>query len=165
MNRKTNRSKRYDKPSALRLVTIITLCLLFCAALFYLQNQPHETLPPNHALNKPHVHFEFYHVLKNAKEQTQDSAKIASEPPTSPPHTNTPYIVQVAAVKNFNDADEIKAELALLGFELQIQKATIRGQTWYRLFIGPVETQQHAIRLHKKLARHHIKSLVRKAKF
>lgn len=48
------------------------------------------------------------------------------------------YALQVGAFRTEPEADRLRAELALLGFEARIQKATIDDKdTWFRVRIGP----------------------------
>ena len=49
------------------------------------------------------------------------------------------YFLQVGSFKNEDDADNLKAKLALQGFEAIVQTATIAEQgTWHRVRVGPL---------------------------
>ena len=58
--------------------------------------------------------FEFYNVLP--VNEAHVDAKSADAVPLSK------YILQIAAVKRYQDADKLKAELVLLGFDVQLDK-------------------------------------------
>jgi len=48
------------------------------------------------------------------------------------------YVLQAASFATFNEADQLKAKLALSGLSAQIQKVTIEGQgDRYRVRLGP----------------------------
>ncbi|NNJ93289.1 MAG: SPOR domain-containing protein, partial [Halobacteria archaeon] len=51
------------------------------------------------------------------------------------------YYLQVGSFKNSEQADRLKAELAIMGFETVIQKVTIDNNkstdTWHRVRVGP----------------------------
>ena len=91
--------------------------------------------------------FEFYKVLTDkqdtavaapakpankpqpAKSQTTDSKPIAA---------NEPYFLQAGSFSNADDAEKLKARLALLGIESNTQTATIPDKgVWHRVRLGP----------------------------
>lgn len=88
--------------------------------------------------------FEFYHELTGK----QDEAAVASAgkprvtvPPvvdSKPIAAGESYFLQAGSFSTTNDAEKLKARLALLGLESSIQTATIpdRG-VWYRVRLGP----------------------------
>lgn len=47
------------------------------------------------------------------------------------------YILQVASYANNNDAEQLKAQLALAGRQAYIQKVTIDGKNFFRVRMGP----------------------------
>ena len=51
------------------------------------------------------------------------------------------YVLQVGSFKEFEAADEVKAELALLGVPADIQRVVINGQdVRHRVRIGPYKS-------------------------
>lgn len=56
---------------------------------------------------------------------------------TSSPSAKGQYLLQVASFPNASDADALKARLALNGFRAEVEKVTIKGQTWNRVRLGP----------------------------
>jgi cell division protein FtsN len=80
--------------------------------------------------------FEFYNVLTNK----QDAA--ATVPSKSDgeakPASNTAQILQAGSFSNVDDAEKLKAKLAMLGAEANIQTAAIPDKgVWYRVRLGP----------------------------
>lgn len=94
--------------------------------------------------NKPR--FEFYKVLTD---------KAASPvPKIVPKATNKPvvsdlskelYYLQIGSFSNAEDADKLKAKLALMGMEAAVQVATIPDKgVWHRVRLGPYMGQSEA---------------------
>jgi cell division protein FtsN len=104
--------------------------------------------------------FDFYNILPNkeinisewvAEEvtvQEPPSTQLDEEGPSQqntivattpfPMEENSVYILQVGSFKQLEAADQVKAQLALLGVMADIQRVVINGQdTLYRVRIGP----------------------------
>lgn len=97
---------------------------------------PASPAPPA-ATDKPR--FEFYGILAG-KEQPVKEQDIRRSAPDKPKE-NTAYYLQVGAFQNANDADNLKARLALAGIEARIQTAEFQdGRTWHRVRLGPFES-------------------------
>lgn len=88
--------------------------------------------------------FEFYKVL------TDKDTAVAALPPkeaviprteTKPASPAEPLFLQAGSFSNPEDADRIKAKLALLGIEANTQTATIPEKgVWYRVRLGPYKS-------------------------
>ncbi len=91
----------------------------------------------------PEPSFDFYSILPNkeinisewvAEDFTEQDETILEE--------NSVYILQVGSFRQFEAADQVKAQLALLGISADIQRVVINGQdTRYRVRIGPFDDQ------------------------
>ena len=66
---------------------------------------------------------------------------VASAPPVAPapevPADKSSYLLQAGAFKGQEDAEGMKAKLALIGFEARIVTAEVNGVTFYRVRVGP----------------------------
>jgi cell division protein FtsN len=106
----------------------------------------------SHATEKPAAptgdqkpRFEFYNVLtdKDANSvptKPTDKSPLAKSPKTDskPAAVYEPQILQAGSFPSVNDAENLKAKLALLGLEANIQTATIPDKgLWYRVRVGP----------------------------
>jgi len=81
--------------------------------------------------------------LKNVPEVQQESAVANS---------NDRYMIQVGAFRRFKEADSLKAELAILGFQATIQKVKATdGQFWNRVRLGPYTTLQEVNKARTRL--------------
>ncbi len=78
----------------------------------------------------------------------------ATATPITPPSHH--YALQLAAFRNYQDADELKAKLILQGYPTTISNATVNGTVWYRLSIGPYTTPKDAKIVQAKLEQTHL---------
>jgi len=93
---------------------------------------PHEESPEN---VKPANDFDFYTILPET-ESTVTEQEIKDNATTVKKDS---YFLQVGAFQNVADADNMKAKLALQGFETVVQTATIADKgTWHRVRVGPL---------------------------
>lgn len=102
--------------------------------------------------------FEFYKVLTD--KQDAAVAAPADKPRITPPPlvdsrpiaAGEPHFLQAGSFSNPNDAEKLKARLALLGLESSIQTATIpdRG-VWYRVRLGPYKDMDELSRIRASL--------------
>ncbi|MBT8145013.1 MAG: SPOR domain-containing protein [Gammaproteobacteria bacterium] len=70
------------------------------------------------------------------------------------------YILQAGSFRNFNDADRMKAQLALLGMESQIQNVTIDDNRWHRVRLGPFASFTEAQRARRRLRESRVDALI-----
>jgi len=73
------------------------------------------------------------------------------------------YILQAGSFRNSSDAEQMKAQLALLGSIATVQIVTVNGQTWHRVRIGPFVGARAADEMRRMLAENQIETLVMKA--
>ena len=52
------------------------------------------------------------------------------------------YVLQAASYANFNDADRLKAQLTISGFDAAVQKVTIDKGVYFRVRLGPYASQR-----------------------
>jgi len=92
--------------------------------------------------------FEFYKELTdkpdtNAAKKTERNAVALNKPATvaKPPDGTAVYFLQEGAYTNADDADKVKAKLALLGMMANVQPANIPDKgIWYRVRLGPYKS-------------------------
>lgn len=124
------------------------------------QVQPVPPLPAPVQLSAPVAassvgeaqHYEFYKVLPDKPEGglvhkqavVKPTAPVAKQAETVVPKPaakatdNAMYIVQAGSFQNADEAEKLKAKLALTGMEASVQSATIPGKgVWHRVRLGP----------------------------
>jgi cell division protein FtsN len=81
--------------------------------------------------------FDFYKILPGAEEPRTE--KQARDPaPASTPSGKEAFMLQAGAFQSAADADNLKARLALLGFEASIETSRSNDKgTWHRVRVGP----------------------------
>ncbi len=97
------------------------------------KKQKEEPIPP-----PPKPRFDFYTILPEM-EVVIPEQEISGRPKQGVPQVDKPgtYVLQAGAFRKFDDAERLKASLALLGIQASVQMATINNETWYRVRIGP----------------------------
>jgi cell division protein FtsN len=104
--------------------------------------------------------FEFYDMLPDAEVAVpvQPGSPARAEPaPIAVPGT---YVVQAGAFPNFEEADKVKARLALLGIVSEIQVAETNERRFHRVRIGPIDDLDQLNRLRNRLRQNGIEYLV-----
>jgi cell division protein FtsN len=113
--------------------------------------------------------YDFFTVLPEMEvvvpQQELSRKADKAEPATAQASTSTQdqYILQVGSFRSANEADQMKARLALLGSMAAIQKVTVNGQTWHRVRIGPFQGARAADEMRRTLSDNNIDTLVMKA--
>ena len=79
---------------------------------------------------------------QEAKAKAAAAANAATTPnatPGTPPNPTSGgrYILQAGSFPDAKGADEVKAKLALLGFQAVVQPVTVNGKSWHRVRLGP----------------------------
>lgn len=105
---------------------------------------PAATVVPENAEAEPEpsFRFDFYDRLSKIEVVVPDDELVADEPATSAPGQvegpPTQYLVQVGSFRKPADADRLKAQLTLLGFETDVAKVRVQERVdFYRVRVGP----------------------------
>jgi cell division protein FtsN len=112
--------------------------------------------------------FDFYKILprgeepvtdKQLKESMREAAKVKSGTETDI------YFIQTGSFQNPAEADNQKANLAILGIDSSVEPAALPDKgTWYRVRIGPYTKLEDINRVRQTLAQNGITSSVVKVK-
>jgi cell division protein FtsN len=84
--------------------------------------------------------FEFYKVLTDKQEATPPAPAQPSRPVDKPAARET-YFLQAGAFSSAEEADKLKAKLAMLGMEAAVQDATLADKTIHRVRLGPYKNE------------------------
>jgi len=122
----------------------------------------------------PRPRFDFYTILPETEVVVPQEESPAPPPPPErkPPDAEPPtpaatvttaresYILQVGSFRKHSDADRLKARLALMGIEAEIQKVTIDNKdTYHRVRSGPYRNRQDLDRVRARLKREGVDSI------
>jgi cell division protein FtsN len=99
-------------------------------------------------------------IIESPKSETttEDPITITSTEPTAPDQAS--YILQVRSYPDPDSADARRAEIILNGLSADVVKTVENGQTWYRVFSGPYDSQDAALAAQQTLQHSGIDSIV-----
>ncbi len=162
--RSTERGRRKPAPPWIWAITGLSAGLLV-AFLVFLQMRPkpapavpqalsvpptrdsHKAPPatPRAAAPPPRPRFDFYNLLPEMEVVVPDE-QIQGEPlqpgvkQVEAPGT---YLLQAGSFRSRQQADQLRAKLALLGLETNVQTVSVdNSQTWHRVRVGPFSNLQ-----------------------
>jgi cell division protein FtsN len=79
--------------------------------------------------------FEFYKILPGSEEPVTDQQP---KQPAQRPSVPERYFLQAGSFQKAEDADNLKAKLAMMGVEATVQAADLPGKgMWHRVRVGP----------------------------
>ena len=114
--------------------------------------------------------FDFYKLLPKLsvdvpKSETVDrKSKTADDEKTNAPSAFS-YILQAGSFKEFHEADRLKASLALMGIQANIEKVTLnQTEVWHRVRIGPIASEREMNKIRNKLRSENIEPVALKVK-
>lgn len=136
------------------------------AGLFAAKAKPAEATPakrPEPAPPKPKL--DFYTVLPEIETVLPDRNSRARTTKTERAEPGARYILQVGSFASFEEADQLKAKLALQGLQAQIQKVSIEGKgEYHRVRLGPYRSLEDLDSVNQRLSKLGIKALRLKLK-
>lgn len=135
------------------------------------ERELHELKEKEEQPEKPK--FEFYTILPEMEVQVPEH-EVKSSPRSEAGETNhslhksvdrTAYVLQVGSFRRHQDADRLKAELALIGLRADIQVVSIGGEdTWHRVRLGPYKDLRILDETRDRLSEHNLQAIVLKEK-
>lgn len=102
--------------------------------------------------------------------QTETTPKIENPVPSQAPtkklaatqQPNVPYIIAIAAYKRYQEADQLKAQLSLLGFDANISSVKSKNLRIYRVWLGPYMARNSAEKELRRLKDNHLDGVLSK---
>ena len=83
--------------------------------------------------------FDFYTILPGSESKVSAEEEIKIKDDAPEPALQISYYLQVGAFQTGEEADNMKAKLALQGFEAVVQTATTADKAiWHRVRVGPL---------------------------
>jgi len=114
---------------------------------------------------KPKPSFDFYYILPELEVAVPEQEIAArSAKPESQTDGDIEYILQAGSFKQLEQADQLRAKLALQGIESSIQSVNINSDTWHRVRIGPIRNISKLEQTRKRLRDNGISAIVVKSK-
>ena len=115
--------------------------------------------------DKPSIGFDFYKILPEIEVPIPDLEQLKKEEIEKKNNPKYNYVLQAGSFRQFAEADKLKANLALLGVDAEIQTVTInKTDTWHRVRIGPFTSARKMDKIRHHLQKKHIRTMVLKLK-
>ena len=87
--------------------------------------------------------FNFYTILPELEVLIpEDEIRPPANKKTASREEGKRYILQAGSFRNRQDAEKLKATVALLGLEASINQVSIENEKWHRVRIGPVHNRK-----------------------
>lgn len=88
---------------------------------------------------------------------TPEADKAATDKAAAPAEAakavpSTQFFLQAGSFRNQNDADKLRAQIILLGQNVQIESGKVREETWHRVLVGPYGSREQLAAAQKQLA-------------
>jgi cell division protein FtsN len=128
-----------------------------------------KTSVPEQAVEKRVPQFDFYSLLPELEVVVPTAetpeAVIAATPITNETMNETTsetnYRIQLGSFRKYEDADRLKAQMALSGIQVEIEAVTLEGNdTWYRVRSTPYADRASAESVRSQLQAQSIQSLL-----
>lgn len=101
--------------------------------------------------------------LQTTTKQLPVPSKVSQAPKPQAVIDVTRYILQVGSFRRREEADKMRADLVMKGFDVAVVASKNLQNQWYRVMVGPVPSMKEAENLRSTLAsREHINSMIRK---
>jgi len=105
--------------------------------------------------------FDFYTILPEMEVVVPDVRdKTGRTAPVDKPGT---YFLQAGSFRSFAEADNLKAQLALLGVESKVDTVTVNNtDTWHRVRVGPYQDLRELNKIRTRLLNNNINAILLK---
>jgi cell division protein FtsN len=105
--------------------------------------------------------FDYYEMLKNYEVVVPErEAAVARDAPAPAAERAGAYVLQVGSYRKFEEADRVRAQLALQGIESKVQRVSVDNDTWHRVRVGPITDPRELNRIKERLREADMDSLV-----
>jgi len=114
---------------------------------------------------KPKPSFDFYTILPELEVAVPEQDIAAqSKKPAAQQDANAEYILQAGSFRDYKQADQLKARLALQGIDANIQSVQVNQDTWHRVRIGPIHKMAVLTATLQRLKQQNIAVIIVKSK-
>ena len=105
--------------------------------------------------------FEFYNILPGSEEPAPDQQL---KQPAQRPSVHDKYFLQAGSFQKAEDADNLKAKLAMMGVEATVQAVNLPGKgVWHRVRVGPFSNTDDMNKARASLQQNGVASSIVKA--
>ncbi|MCG5499638.1 SPOR domain-containing protein [Ectothiorhodospira lacustris] len=114
----------------------------------------------------PRPRFDFYTLLPELEVVVPEPQVQPRTAPGGPPPPPTPvqqpgrYLLQAGSFRAQQEADRLRASLALMGVEARIQQVSVNGDTWHRVQVGPFTDLDNLNRMRERLHANQVQTIM-----
>ena len=124
---------------------------------------------PSQTDDTPPPSFDFYQILPNMEvnvsEWEAEQGENIEEHTEPSAEKHGIYILQIGSFKQYDAADEVKAKLALMGIEADIQRVVINGKDIrHRVRVGPYRDSEKLSMVRQQLTENSLNYMLLKLK-
>ena len=152
---------------------------LFVAMLIYLHRhsappsltvqQPPSESPTPQASTAPAAaessepRYDFYTLLPKREVEISSEDLKAGREREAQSLADGPWLLQAGSFRQHSQADALRAQLAMSGFESSIDLTEGDNGVWHRVRLGPFSSKREVDRVRSKLARAQVRAIIIKA--
>jgi cell division protein FtsN len=103
--------------------------------------------------------YDFYQMLPNFEVVVPEKETVVTRDAAQTEKKGA-YVLQAGSYKRFEDADRVRAQLALQGIASNVQRVAIDNDTWHRVRIGPISDPAELNRVRERLKEAEVDFLV-----
>ena len=103
--------------------------------------------------------FDFYTLLPELEVIIPES-EIREEQARIKEKDDVAYMIQVGSFRAYGEADSMKAQLALLGIEADIDPVSSKGEQWLRVRVGPFTSKRELNKIRNRLHSNDINTML-----
>jgi len=149
-------------------VSLFLMLGMFAAFLLFLDQKIVQSNAPMQSTNtakpvddKPRI--DFYSILPDRVVDIpiSEEDQQAIENPSINKTAGEAIFLQVGSFQSVNEADSMKAQLALIGLEAKIESAEVNKGIWHRVVLGPYSDNGKLSRTKNQLIENRIKFMQR----
>jgi cell division protein FtsN len=109
---------------------------------------------------EPAERYDYYNMLPNFEVVVPEREVAVDRDSPVAAQPKGAYVLQAGSYKKFEDADRVRAQLALQGIESNVQRVSIDSNTWHRVRVGPITDLAELNRVKQRLTEAEIDVLV-----
>ncbi len=103
--------------------------------------------------------FDFYTLLPELEVIIPES-EIKEERARIKEKDDVAYMIQVGSFRSYGEADSLKAQMALLGIEADIDPVSSKGEQWLRVRVGPFTSKRELNKIRNRLHSNNINTML-----
>ncbi len=109
---------------------------------------------------EPVERYDYYDMLPNFEVVVPEKEVAMPRDAPEPVEKKGAYVLQAGSYRRFEEADRVRAQLALQGIESNVQRVAIDNDTWHRVRVGPISDLAELNRVRNRLREAEVDFLV-----